>query len=160
MEHPLLEFNNTVSWDTDGLQQERLPEWLKRARVEPSRLREAFKLRALIHRVFTAIADGRKPRPDDWRDLQREIARAMRDARLVRSGDRYVWQVTPKLRELAWQAGQLLASPDLARLRRCANSECGWLFLDESRRGNRRWCEMAACGSRAKARAYYERKKK
>jgi predicted RNA-binding Zn ribbon-like protein len=33
------------------------------------------------------------------------------------------------------------------------------LFLDRSRRHNRRWCDMLVCGSRAKARAYYARRR-
>ena len=43
------------------------------------------------------------------------------------------------------------------KVRRCANPECGWLFLDDSRAGKRRWCSMLACGNRAKARRHYHR---
>jgi predicted RNA-binding Zn ribbon-like protein len=42
-------------------------------------------------------------------------------------------------------------------IRSCADGACGWLFLDPS--GRRRWCEMAVCGNRAKARRYAERHK-
>jgi hypothetical protein len=42
-------------------------------------------------------------------------------------------------------------------IRSCADDVCGWLFLDPS--GRRRWCEMAVCGNRAKARRYAERHK-
>ncbi len=38
------------------------------------------------------------------------------------------------------------------RLKRCENPRCGWLFVDRSRNRSRRWCEMATCGNRAKAR--------
>src|SRR5580704_15548830 len=54
-------------------------------------------------------------------------------------------------------AGDLLAGPRLDRVRRCANPECGWLFLDDSRAGKRRWCSMQSCGNRAKARRHYHR---
>jgi predicted RNA-binding Zn ribbon-like protein len=40
---------------------------------------------------------------------------------------------------------------------RCPGAGCGWLFLDPSRR--RRWCIMAVCGNRAKARRYAERQR-
>lgn len=43
-------------------------------------------------------------------------------------------------------------------IRTCADPACGWLFLDPS--GRRRWCEMAVCGNRAKARRYAERHKR
>ena len=53
----------------------------------------------------------------------------------------------------------LLTSPELDLVRSCANDACGWLFIDTSRKHNRKWCEMGVCGNRAKARRFYERKK-
>lgn len=38
---------------------------------------------------------------------------------------------------------------------RCAGAGCGWLFHDPAHR--RRWCTMAVCGNRAKARRFAER---
>ena len=38
---------------------------------------------------------------------------------------------------------------ELARI--CANDECRWVFFDSSRTHQRRWCDMASCGNRAKA---------
>lgn len=35
-------------------------------------------------------------------------------------------------------------------LKRCGNPLCRWIFLDGSRNRSRRWCDMAACGNRAK----------
>ncbi|MEV7189687.1 CGNR zinc finger domain-containing protein [Kitasatospora sp. NPDC093102] len=43
------------------------------------------------------------------------------------------------------------------RLRPCANSECGLFLLDRSHANRARWCSMAVCGNRAKARRHYER---
>jgi predicted RNA-binding Zn ribbon-like protein len=39
----------------------------------------------------------------------------------------------------------------------CPGAGCGWLFLDPTRR--RRWCIMAVCGNRAKARRHAERQR-
>jgi predicted RNA-binding Zn ribbon-like protein len=45
-------------------------------------------------------------------------------------------------------------------MRQCADAKgCGWLFLDESRAGTRRWCSMGECGNRAKAHRHYLRRK-
>ncbi|NJP92926.1 hypothetical protein HCN51_26325 [Nonomuraea sp. FMUSA5-5] len=38
------------------------------------------------------------------------------------------------------------------RIRACGR--CGWLFLDSSRGGRRRWCSMSICGNREKARRH------
>lgn len=44
-----------------------------------------------------------------------------------------------------------------ARLKLCDNDECAWAFYDRSRNRSGRWCDMAVCGNRIKARAYRER---
>jgi len=36
-------------------------------------------------------------------------------------------------------------------VRRCADPRCTRVFLDTSRNGTRRWCDMGTCGNRAKA---------
>lgn len=58
-------------------------------------------------------------------------------------------------------AVDLLRTADLTRLGICPPSQhgCGWLFLDHSRNGSRRWCTMEACGSFAKARRLTERRR-
>lgn len=40
------------------------------------------------------------------------------------------------------------------RLRACANEECNLFLIDHSRPGTARWCSMAACGNRMKARTH------
>jgi predicted RNA-binding Zn ribbon-like protein len=56
-------------------------------------------------------------------------------------------------------AAELLASERVRRIRECASANCTWLFVDESRNRSRRWCDMAACGNRMKARRHYRRAK-
>lgn len=53
---------------------------------------------------------------------------------------------------LAVQAAGLLTSPDLMRLKACATPDCDWLFIDTSKNGRRRWCQMNVCGAKEKAR--------
>jgi predicted RNA-binding Zn ribbon-like protein len=64
------------------------------------------------------------------------------------------------VRRVLWATAQLVTSPALARLRQCANRECGWLFLDTTKNNSRRWCSMEECGSRDKARRYYRRSRR
>ena len=58
-------------------------------------------------------------------------------------------------------AAALLRDGPLDRLRQCPGPDgwCGWLFLDRSRNGSRRWCSMALCGNPAKMRARAARKR-
>jgi predicted RNA-binding Zn ribbon-like protein len=55
---------------------------------------------------------------------------------------------------LAWDA---LAKHSPGRLRPCANDECRLFLIDRSKANAARWCSMAACGNRMKARRHYQR---
>ncbi|MFD7409235.1 CGNR zinc finger domain-containing protein [Streptomyces sp. NPDC059866] len=55
---------------------------------------------------------------------------------------------------LAWSALQE-TMPD--RLRPCANPECRLFLIDRSKPNKARWCSMAVCGNRMKARRHYQR---
>jgi predicted RNA-binding Zn ribbon-like protein len=49
-------------------------------------------------------------------------------------------------------AADALVTGELAHVRRCAaEPPCPRVFLDTSRSGRRRWCEMRRCGNRNKA---------
>ncbi|MFC6085094.1 CGNR zinc finger domain-containing protein [Sphaerisporangium aureirubrum] len=62
---------------------------------------------------------------------------------------------------IAETALDVLRTADLTRVHRCPVPEggCGWLFLDHSRNGSRRWCRMADCGTTAKARRLTDRRR-
>ena len=45
------------------------------------------------------------------------------------------------------------------RLKTCPGHHCGWAFYDHSRNQTGRWCSMAVCGGREKARAHYRRRR-
>lgn len=45
------------------------------------------------------------------------------------------------------------------RLKACANDECNLFLLDHSRPGTAKWCSMATCGNRIKARAHLDRRR-
>ncbi|MEV8214171.1 CGNR zinc finger domain-containing protein [Leifsonia sp. NPDC077715] len=44
------------------------------------------------------------------------------------------------------------------RLRPCANPECTKFLIDHSKPNTARWCSMATCGNRMKARRHYARR--
>ncbi|VEG52176.1 conserved protein containing a Zn-ribbon-like motif, possibly RNA-binding [Mycolicibacterium aurum] len=55
---------------------------------------------------------------------------------------------------VAWD-GLRITSP--GRLRPCANTECHLFLIDRSKPNTARWCSMAICGNRMKARRHYQR---
>jgi predicted RNA-binding Zn ribbon-like protein len=58
---------------------------------------------------------------------------------------------------LAWDA---LRVSDPGRLRPCANPDCRLFLIDRSKPNSARWCSMAVCGNRMKARRHYERSRR
>ena len=64
----------------------------------------------------------------------------------------------PLLTLAAASALSILADPrEYGRIKMCPGVECGWLFVDETRNGRRKWCLMETCGNRAKAARHYEK---
>ncbi len=53
---------------------------------------------------------------------------------------------------VAWS--ELVLAGDAARLKRCAEHACAWVFWDVSKNRSRRWCSMRVCGNRNKARRF------
>jgi predicted RNA-binding Zn ribbon-like protein len=59
------------------------------------------------------------------------------------------------LKRIALSLLDLLQTAQPHRLKRCASPDsCGWLFYDDSKGGQRRWCSMDACGTLQKMRRY------
>lgn len=58
---------------------------------------------------------------------------------------------------IAWS--ELVTTGDAARLKRCAEHTCGWVFWDISKNRSRRWCSMKVCGNRNKSRSYASRQR-
>jgi predicted RNA-binding Zn ribbon-like protein len=125
----------------------------------------AIALRELLYRVFSAAADGKQPAATDLEALRSAYRKVMAEASLVYSPDGFTWHwpdtddaLDQMLWPLARSAIELLTASELRRVKVCPGlDDCGWLFLDTSKSGQRRWCSMDSCGSRAKMRRYYAR---
>jgi predicted RNA-binding Zn ribbon-like protein len=122
--------------------------------------RRAIELREALYCLLRAPERGS---PDALAVLNRELQRT--DASLLlarhRGGYELAWR-SPTVADgllgaLARSAAELLASPEVDDVRECAGEGCGWLFLDTSKAHRRRWCSMAGCGNRAKARRHRQR---
>jgi predicted RNA-binding Zn ribbon-like protein len=123
------------------------------AGVAASVLERAKAFRANLYAVLRDPATA-----PAWPAVADQIAAAAHTLHLHRSDHVIRWEIAPTadlsapLAAAAWSAGELLTSPALRRVRACAGAGCGWLFLDP--RGRRRWCVMATCGNREKARRF------
>lgn len=133
------------------------------ARQAANVLALARALRRVLHGIFNCVLENRKPRAADVKFLQDELRIARQHQRLAAAsrGFLWTWDERPALDSILWRVSQvaadLLTSQDLARVRRCAGENCGWMFLDTTRNHSRHWCDMKDCGNLAKVRRFRER---
>ena len=66
-------------------------------------------------------------------------------------------RVRRRPRRLVAIVAAAMADGSWSRLKACQADRCGWAFYDHARNRSRRWCSMAVCGNRTKARAYRRR---
>jgi predicted RNA-binding Zn ribbon-like protein len=139
----------------------------KHPRAAAAAFAKALVLREAFYRTALAHARGEIPPELDLVQVVYSYAEAVEEARLRVDGASYEWTFDESAGDLdrpwwpvAVSAVELLTSPELAQVRECEGSGCGWLFLDESRSRTRRWCSAAGCGNRERVRRYYERARK
>jgi predicted RNA-binding Zn ribbon-like protein len=127
------------------------------ARARPQEAAEVLERALHLRRAFYAVAVGTAV--DDDRAAishEAELVSASVTLEWQRDGARWVLPATLELPLLAVarRIGAFVTDPP-ARVGRCPGDVCGWLFADP--RGRRRWCSMATCGNRAKARRHAAR---
>jgi predicted RNA-binding Zn ribbon-like protein len=141
-----------------------------RSQREPLRaaavLELAIALREAVWAVFSALASGEVPRDPDLALIGDAAAAGAARSRLVVDRDGVGWSLPPEgddlerpLWAIARSAADVLTSGERDRIRECASPTCEWVFLDRSKNRSRRWCDMADCGNRAKARRYQQRRR-
>ncbi len=127
---------------------------------------EAIAIRETIFRIFSAFAAGEDVAHEDFAVIGRALSEAPARDTLLRTEGTYAWRVGEPFRSMPqllapvlWSAGDLMVNAARRHIRRCANEKCLWMFVDESKSGTRRWCQMSACGNREKARRHYSKVK-
>lgn len=133
---------------------------IDRPREAAVALAEARRVRAALEETLRRVTRGDRGRavtaPIDA--LVSDTARHLRLAPGP-AADRWIWtfddlgrDLRSLIRPVVWAGATLLGSDELDRLRRCPGADCGWYYVDRSRNGLRRWCQMETCGTREKSR--------
>ena len=166
-------FVNTLDLEKvelDALQRpDDLAAWLKeaglirrRAEARPADLKRAREVREALRQLMLAN-NGYELESDDAIDVVNDAAaRSKVGIAFGRDGAR----VVPSAEGVDEGIGNLLAivaramsDGSWARLKACGEHSCQWAFYDKSKNRSGRWCTMAECGNRAKARAFRERQR-
>jgi predicted RNA-binding Zn ribbon-like protein len=125
-------------------------------------LKRLVDFRESLYLLFLPIAEGKPVTQASLALLNQTLIETAACRYLVPTGFIAFWRwrhattldemTASLLGRLAVQAADLMTSSQLVRLKVCATLSCDWLFLDISKNGRRRWCQMNICGSREKAR--------
>lgn len=119
-------------------------------------LADALRLRADAYGVLTGRSSGAA-----WRRVAAAAGAAAGLRVLQRQPSGAVWALPTgvglrlPLHAAALAVADLLTDGHVKYVAACPGHGCGWLFADPY--GRRRWCSMAVCGNRAKARRHAER---
>ena len=162
-------FGDLVAWLSEAglLESDAAEDALRRWDGTPEGERafgKALSFRAALRGAFERVAED-EPVPGEAVDEVNALLanRPGRDE-LVRTGEgferRFRWEARDAehlLAPVADSAADVFGRDDASLVKRCENPECVLLFYDTSRTHARRWCSMAACGNRMKARAHLER---
>jgi predicted RNA-binding Zn ribbon-like protein len=128
--------------------------------VKPADLRRALEVREALRDVMGAN-NGEPLNPDAVELLNKAAARS----KVVAAFDDHAsWRIEPASSGVDRVLGEMLATVfrsmsdgSWERMKACGNPDCRWAFYDASKNRSGRWCEMASCGNRMKARAFRER---
>ena len=169
----LIDFGRLITWsEKAGLVTPRDAERLRaeasaRPRAAVSALRRAIGVREAIYALFEAIANHERAPAAALDTLNVALPDALSTLRVAADRRGFRWRfasppddLAPMLAPIVRAAAELLTSEERERVRVCGSGTCFWLFLDRSKNGTRRWCNMQVCGNREKARRHYRREKK
>lgn len=125
----------------------------------PSIKASLLKMRQALRSQFEAIADQQSVPVSFITYLEQLIEQAPFTYKL--KGDQLVAIPLGNVAEMllaiiALDVLKLIVNGKLQRLKRCANTDCVLLFIDES--GRRKWCSMKICGNRKKVAQFQQRK--
>jgi predicted RNA-binding Zn ribbon-like protein len=130
--------------------------------VSEADLKNAIAVREAIRGVIGANT-GATIYPLDIASLNGAAAASRLRARFGADGKA---RLEPEAGGVAGAMGRLVATvftamadEDWSRLKLCGSSTCRWAFYDRSRNHSSRWCTMASCGNRQKARRFRQRAK-
>ncbi|MFN9117866.1 MAG: CGNR zinc finger domain-containing protein [Gemmatimonas sp.] len=161
----LRDFEALLTWlqQEQAVDEERAAGIRRRAVLQPAAaaatLVDARRVRAALRALAERGESSERVRDDAVVEINRVLGRSAGTRRLdpdpaggyarsfVPTGDAFAGLMSP----IVESAADTLISDELPRVRRCADPRCHRVFLDGTKNGLRRWCDMGTCGNRAKA---------
>jgi predicted RNA-binding Zn ribbon-like protein len=161
----LRDFESLLRWmQGEGvLDEERAAGIRRRAALQPAAaaatLVDARRVRAALRSLAERGDRIERIREEATLEINRVLGRSAGTRRIDPAGDgRYTRSFVPTgdafaglMIPIVESAADSLIGGELGRIRRCADPRCHRVFVDATKNGLRRWCDMGTCGNRAKA---------
>ena len=151
------------------LGQEQAEKFLDNRRGNPQAEAEfdlAIEFREILREMISAITNGLAVKPKIINAINEMLKSKNGTVEIGRTADGFEKRFhaafdNPRelLAPVAESAADLLCYASPALIKKCEAADCVLYFYDATKNHSRRWCSMAACGNRAKAAAFYQRKK-
>ncbi len=128
-------------------------------------MEKLFEMRSAFTGLFKKIVEGKKLVDSDIKLVNGYMSDICFYRQLqVEKGD-YRLSDTPSINNWSWfmaevavSFSRLCSSKTLNNLKVCQNPECNWFFIDESKSGNRKWCDDT-CSNLMKVRRFRQKKR-
>jgi len=127
-------------------------------------LSRAKLLRETLFALITALVFGGRPTRNALALLREHWIAGVRAHELCLANGQVVMALRDDAVDLdliasmiAYRMVQHVLPSPIDRLRICQGPNCSWLFIDSSKAGRRRWCDMAVCGNTAKSKRFQAR---
>jgi len=164
-------YQDVIDWcaKVDLMDKGQLSGLSKEATCYPEKAKKALlrikKVRATLYQLVSAIASAEEERYAILlKQVNPLIAQAMNKFQIVYENKVFVLSLIQNLEDLEsplWlvlrSMQEMLLNVDLKRIKECPT--CGWVFLDETKNGVRKWCSPIECGTKDKMLRYQQKKR-
>ena len=166
---PWVDLVNSLEWDTYGNPTDHLdnPAWIPfflrqwrfaKPAGDSTPIAKIKALRSALRTICEAFF-ARKPVPSPQLRLLNEALNVAGKQQMVQRQNGLQIEFVPEksgwdwiMAEIVRSFAETLSGGEAARIKFCQNTDCRWLFYDETKARTRCWCSSKSCGNRERVR--------
>jgi predicted RNA-binding Zn ribbon-like protein len=168
LEDYLHNYLDLITWANfaDAINSSQKKRLLQRSRENQEEANQVYKdsiqLREAIYQCVVSLINRDEVPAVNMQVINQWVSKAFSNLELAQLDNSFVldWKAENSgLESVLWPIirsfADLVTSDDRGRIKQCSN--CGWVFVDNSKNKSRRWCSMETCGNRVKAQRHADK---
>jgi predicted RNA-binding Zn ribbon-like protein len=168
LEDYLHNYLDLITWANfaDAINSSQKKRLLQRSRENQEEANQVYKdsiqLREAIYQCVVSLINRDEVSAVNMQVINQWVSKAFSNLELAQLDNSFVldWKAENSgLESVLWPIirsfADLVTSDDRGRIKQCSN--CGWVFVDNSKNKSRRWCSMETCGNRVKAQRHADK---